>query len=207
MDDNRAQDVQSPFIPITPKESMHAPKPQSPKLTARKRVPTSKTLRYQRAVPTKIMVKNALKTISKIKKNEGDTTSEPVVSDGRRKTITLQGIQKYIALHYFITGGEIKSRMRHAKKYLKELLDGGLLKRIGGTGLVGSFYVPSKSPLNQNNKKVRKSKKSKKSKSTTRRKSSKHGRESKGHKQVRRTGKHGKLSKKVMHSAHTYIKN
>ncbi|XP_075169652.1 uncharacterized protein LOC142241741 isoform X2 [Haematobia irritans] len=85
-----------------------------------------------RPIASKIMVEKALQS-----------TRNGNEEDSERKYITLQGIQKFIALHYFLTSDEIKKRMPYIKRFLHQLLESKKIFRKNGVGLIGSFYVPS----------------------------------------------------------------
>ncbi|XP_073847343.1 uncharacterized protein [Musca autumnalis] len=138
------QRVQSPFLPITPKDSLSAMDSEPP-IPAPKRTITKslKLLPNKRTIPTKTMVREALKTITKSKEDEQQHRLSR-----KRKTLSLRGIQKFMALKYFVTTPEMKTRMPYVRKYIRELLNLGHLKPMkNGASLTGSFWIPAKSQL------------------------------------------------------------
>ncbi|XP_019890244.1 uncharacterized protein LOC109611642 [Musca domestica] len=154
--------LQSQFVPITPKDSLSSVDSEPPIPFPKKLLPKTRTLATRKSIPTKTMVREALKTIAKPKETAAERASR------QRKTLSLRGIQQFMALKYFITNPDMKSRMPHVKKYLKDLLDNGQLKSVkSGAGLTGSFWVPARSQLQKdlqnvkNKPKARKSLKSK----------------------------------------------
>ncbi|XP_061389096.1 histone H1-I-like [Musca vetustissima] len=135
--------IQSPFVPITPKDSLSAMDSEPPISPPKKPMPRKiAPLPTRKTIPTKTMVMEALKTITKLDEPQPDPLSR------QRKTLSLRGIQKFMALKYFVTKPDMKSRMPYVKKYVRDLLAKGQLKSVKpGAGITGSFWVPAKSEL------------------------------------------------------------
>lgn len=85
----------------------------------------------QKPKPTKEMMTEAIKTLSKGRKS--------------RHGFSFLGLRKYIFEHFLHSKRELIRRMIFVKRFFKEALETGDLQTIKGNGLNGSFRVPSTS--------------------------------------------------------------
>lgn len=76
------------------------------------------------------------------------------LSSKHRKGFSLAGIRKFVSENFLHTTDEVKHRIPSMKKFLRNALETGEVVSVKGTGLTGSFRVPSTSSLHKNAKKI-----------------------------------------------------
>ncbi|TMW43798.1 hypothetical protein DOY81_011120, partial [Sarcophaga bullata] len=91
-------------------------------------------------IPTKEMMTEAIKTLSKGRPYRG---------------FSFLGLRKYIFDNFLHSKRELIRRMVFVKKFFKEALETGQLQNVKGNGLNGSFRVPPSSPFRKMEKKVK----------------------------------------------------
>ncbi|XP_036332551.1 histone H1-III-like [Rhagoletis pomonella] len=117
--------------------------------------PLSMGIYKRRSISSKIMVRSAIKTL----------TRNP------RAGVSLTAIKKYIAENYGNAVSDVKNRFRFVKRYIKNSLEKGELVRTKGNGFSGSFRLPFPQQYIQKKKTQKKSINKKKNKQFANKKS------------------------------------